>query len=979
MKNRIERKIESVNESMNWLRENEPEHYASRFGELIEERRRLRRLSRALAEKPAIAAFGESQKGKSYLIGNLLQKDHKPFMVRSGENGEEVNFVASVNPIGNKKEATGVVTRFTSFTSDDERYDERYPVIVKLLTASELGTILGDGYYNDISDFRSYTIEECNSIAEGLQQRYGNRSALHRSLMNADDVMDMREYFKNFSGAATRNMRHSEYFTTVAEIADRLTGEEIVDVLKYLWHENEEITALFRRLIRLSERLKGAKEVYATLESVRHYGDNRNTCMSVDCLNELDDDTPQRLMDIYLKDGTSGTHEKIENVAKCELSALCAEVIFKVREQYLSGKESYFTEGHTGHGGEIRPQTAGLLSESVSKDLLKEVDLLDFPGARSRLKLRESFLNRKDEEAGASNVVQMLLRGKVAFLFNSYNENRGINILLFCHDGEQPAVTDMYNLIDSWVGKYVGTTPEGRRGTIDSYGGISPLFVVGTKFNVDMIESKESEENNESALQQRWDGRFEKVLHRQVFKGSDVKWFGNWEREGESFKNTYLLRDYKFSDCSSSGNNLYEGYDLNDEHPQEERMKLTEEFYERLRRTFEENEWVRKFFRNPALSWDVAATRNNDGSLFIIENLRNASQSAVPARARIMEREMDAAVRRVKGIMETYHVDENLDRILENNIRKGMAVMRELDFSCNTDNYFFGHLLQAMMMTETETLEFVHKKIQSPELIGETNDWKEYELIKERCDEFRGCPDEDSKWDRLQKVYYFRDREDARSYLQRRGVDEKVLFSGETRRKSNSAVISADVLDHWTGRLVSRRFRGTVIGESGFDESVLSDLIENLRNVAEKSGLIRKMEKLISPYVDVVNVANVNEGLVADILADAINDFVTDFGFEMLDDDKRRKALSVVAQTPFGDFLNREEPRHGDFTEEELTELFTRMSDPESGAMTPSFSNRYYDWLEKMFISFVAHSEIPEYDRIANERLGKVIENLEAN
>ncbi|MDE6218278.1 MAG: putative virulence factor, partial [Muribaculaceae bacterium] len=144
----IKSRINSINESLAWLKAYKQEHHETRFLDLMEERRKLNKIATALTEKPSIAAFGESQKGKSYLIGNLLQKDRKPFMVRSGETGEEVDFVMNINPIGDKKEATGVVTRFTSFTENSNRYVPEYPVIVKLFSIADIATILTDSYYS---------------------------------------------------------------------------------------------------------------------------------------------------------------------------------------------------------------------------------------------------------------------------------------------------------------------------------------------------------------------------------------------------------------------------------------------------------------------------------------------------------------------------------------------------------------------------------------------------------------------------------------------------------------------------------------------------------------------------------------------------------------------------------------------------------------------------------------------------------------
>lgn len=973
MQEKIDKLIDNITRSLEWLKVNKGEQFESRSLDLIEERRRLGKLKKALGEKPAVAAFGESQKGKSYLIGNLLQKDKRPFTVRSGETGEEVNFVASVNPIGNKREATGVVTRFTSFAPGSNRYSVQYPVIIKLLSPAELATILADGYVNDLSDFRSYSMEELKTIASGIIARYSTQPVQSMPVITVDEVLDIKQYLATFAQSATTNLRTSGYFEAVATVASRIPEADLPEVLKYLWHENPVLTALFSRLLGTLRRLGHRKEVYASLESVRHYGDNKNTCMSVDCLNELDLPQPQRMMDIMLRQ-SDGSMVKVADVPKCEISALCAETVYRIDERYLSDVEEYF-QAPAGEGGAMQPESVRKLGTSVTKDLLREVDLLDFPGARSRLKLMEDFLSNMDEDAGASNSVQMLLRGKVAFLFNSYNENRAINILLLCHDHENPSVSDMYIMINSWVERYVGKTPEARKNTVNQYGGISPLFLVGTKFNIDMMESKQQEENNEQALHQRWEGRFEKVVHRQVIKGSDMQWFGSWVTPGETFKNTYLLRDFKFSDCSSSGNNLYEGYDETAAVPSEQRMRLTPDFYNRLRQTFTGNEWVRKFFADPALAWDVAATRNNDGALYIIDNLTRASHSAVPARLESMRKEIGEAAAKVKASLEGFYVDEDADRLLTDNIRKAAAIMREIDFTTNTDNYFFGHLMQALMMSESESLSIVHRLIQSPELVSTTTDWKEYELIRKRCSNFDGCTTPEQKWQRLIDVYFFRDREDAERYLQRRDVDPRMLFSGEFKKKNNSTAIVDAVLDEWHAKISGGDFRNLFTANSGFDPAVLADLIDNIRLVSRRCGLAEDMEQSIAEYVNIVNVANANENLVADLLASKINTFVADLGASTLSDAEMENARKISQSQNLRIFDYMERERKSEYSEEEMAALFDALHD-NTESMTPSFDAQYYTWLEYVMLSFIAKVEVPDYNHEANDQLGKILEEL---
>ena len=77
-------------------------------------RRRIKKIRSSLAGRCSVAAYGESQVGKSYLMSSLLSSPSKPFVIVN--NGKEYSFIDDLNPSGgntSKIESTGLVTRFT--------------------------------------------------------------------------------------------------------------------------------------------------------------------------------------------------------------------------------------------------------------------------------------------------------------------------------------------------------------------------------------------------------------------------------------------------------------------------------------------------------------------------------------------------------------------------------------------------------------------------------------------------------------------------------------------------------------------------------------------------------------------------------------------------------------------------------------------------------------------------------------------------
>ena len=60
----IKTQIENINNSLAWIRRHHPEHYEQRFLQLVEERRKLRKIAEAEKDNPAIAAGVNTYDGK---------------------------------------------------------------------------------------------------------------------------------------------------------------------------------------------------------------------------------------------------------------------------------------------------------------------------------------------------------------------------------------------------------------------------------------------------------------------------------------------------------------------------------------------------------------------------------------------------------------------------------------------------------------------------------------------------------------------------------------------------------------------------------------------------------------------------------------------------------------------------------------------------------------------------------------------------
>ena len=187
----------------------------------------------------------------------------------------------------------------------------------------------------------------------------------------------------------------------------------------------------FNNLIKELKALDFAEEVYLEFDAVlRKHG----TILNVARLRELKDGPQYEdvvneqdfKQDVHLKWYVNGSLNTGRKINKSTLCALIAEIAFKVDSQ----KE-----------------------EDVK--FLVYSDLLDFPGAQPRLENNEAAIKEK-------HISEMVLRGKVGYLFNKYSAQYLISNLLLCHHNRDLKAKSIANLLSTWIETFIGKTSKER-------------------------------------------------------------------------------------------------------------------------------------------------------------------------------------------------------------------------------------------------------------------------------------------------------------------------------------------------------------------------------------------------------------------------------------------------------------------------------------------------------------------------------------
>ncbi|KDF13349.1 hypothetical protein AF42_03451 [Citrobacter freundii MGH 56] len=500
-----------------------------------------------------VGFFGISQAGKSYLISALAAGSNGSLEALYGER--RVDFIKEVNPVGGGKEATGLVTRFTR---QAPAAPAGYPVPLRLFSEIDLAKILANAWFNDFNHEQlSFQLDEAR-VEERLRP-FLQRATQAKSYngVSQEDVVALWDYLNASFRKSVEKLEHA-YWPQVLKIAPALSPGERAELFSLLWGELPALTETYRSLANVLTKLNHARTVFAPLETLIDH--SNGSIMNVDSLNRLGSSQDRHVELRYWKE-----EQQIgsASLTQAELAALTTELIFPLAEVEADG-------------------------------VVEQVDLLDFPGYRGRLKI--TALEEAGRE-GLNPICQLLLRGKVAYLFERYTDNQEMNALVVCaSSAKQSDVADVGPVLNRWVEKTQGKSAEERQGR--NPGLFWAITMCDMRINSSLQLTTEQ-------LKEGWEG----MLHMTLLERfAQYDWLQQWA-PGKAFNNCFLVRkpglDNPFID-------LKDGTD-------QERNKeacITERYRQKLDEmgsTFISAKNVLQHVTEPSIAWHAMLELNDGG------------------------------------------------------------------------------------------------------------------------------------------------------------------------------------------------------------------------------------------------------------------------------------------------------------------------------------------------------------------------------
>ena len=862
----------------------------------------VRKISRSILNRPVFAMFGVSQVGKSYLVKNLLSVKGKSLMV--GPNGE-FDFLSEINPPGNGAESTGVVSRFTIAPHFN---NVNYPIQCKLLSVKDVLLILFDSYFNDLVKLETYASKEfIQDFLVGLESKYTSREE-QNSFLTADDLWEMKNYFSR------RFLKFSFYvdiiekagfWNALEKILPRIPSEDLSQVFGFIWNQSPVYNAVLYRLVSELKALNFESSVWVSTNAILRTGGH---ILDVSRLDGVLDD--EEIFTVITES------EKEINARITLISALTAELVLPLPKSIENEKE-----------------------------FLQNTDLLDFPGARGRLTLKEHDISEL-------TIDKLYLRGKISYLFNSYSDNYEVNNLLFCMNDNQIEVNELPDLVNSWIEDNIGRTASERESNLKQ-NQLPPLFVVFTFFNR-QLEFNAANDNKD--LSYKWDNRFNKFFVDGAVS-TKYDWHLRWTNSKPKFGNFYFLRDYRFS----SG--TFDGFEENGMETQV--LPARETYMSNLKESFLQFPFVQDHIENPLELWQESASPNRDGSDLIIQKLLPSANNFVKVQ-NYVSRLNNHRNSLVNDLKSKLHIDD-----VSEQRKKAFSAARNIEFGFmklfENPKVQFNAFLSHLLVSETEVYNLIHSNLveSSVETSIDSNAVfrQSYPMLSFEYSRMKNL-------EILKNELMFSSIQEVEEFLNTQGIDlDKAL---ENKNKTTSEKLADIIIDHWKQKMSWENFQ--TFFQAGLTKSVFELYIENLFKTFSLLHLEDQLVELFRKKIHVVKYTRESEEYLASVSTALLNEFVTNFGYSFISVEKLNDIEELKGDFPIDFSILRS--ANTSVSEKELKDLFDGMGN-KLNHNSSQLSDAFRQYIQKIKVVLLSNCGFVNFDIQSNDQLSELLGRLE--
>jgi len=783
--------IDSLERSLSWADSHVKQDQIKTFmvKSLQGKRATVRKILESAKRPIAMGVFGASQCGKSYLVSELIKGDKKALNVYLNAADKEPqirDYLEEINPAGGR-ESTAIVTRFSKQPYHEIKGSS---ASVRLLSRVDLIKIFLNGFLFECQSDFTPSVEELQKLRYSLRgiPRKGDSEVI----LTEEDIWDLQDYVKrHFKNQFLKMLEDINFWGILNDEVRFLPFDYQILFLEWLWGKFSKLTELFKFLLKALGN--NGNEIVGLYQDALLPRDK--SIIDVQRLATLSK-PGNRKCPIGLADG------RMIEMDSAVLCALACELILKV-------------------------------PSDGSVSILDQMDVLDFPGARARAQVFDNTKLGSDPLA----LTEVFLRGKVAYLFDRYSDDRDITGLVLCQEGGPQEAKSLPYMINKWVEWSQGPDAKSRQN-------LTPLlFHVFTKFDVDLVRKKGEDP------QGRWESRLKSNF--EEFFGRAGDWITKWD-EASAFRNCFWVRNPNVQQTVFGRDKAGVEF-IRDE------SQLAE-----IKGQYLGNDLVRRHFKDPEEAWNRAASPGQSGIEFLVERLKKDVEPNAKTK------QLEANLRRIfadmKTLLEPYYAGDDITRgraLAEERAKKRLAALMKV----MSTRYSLPYILDRDYLAISEkTVAMIYDSIVNP------------------MESDSGKSDNENASITSAPVF----SEDIFG-IEGIAVEEKPEKKAPIPVCKNDLFAKA-VLDRWHEQLIRLSKDNDLQNKTGLDSEWFADVAQEIMKGALRNGIFRKISESSQKRVSSPNAMKFMR-MQASFAAGVINKFIIELG-------QTRKETAIPTAAP---------------------------------------------------------------------------------
>lgn len=449
--------------------------------------------------------------------------------------------------------------------------------------------------------------------------------------------------------------------------------------------------------------------------------------------------------------------------------------------------------------------------KSSAVRFLEHSDVLDFPGARSR----HNWTQAAEKLGDAKKLAELILRGKVAFLFERFTAEFALNGLVLCVKPGNQDVRTISDYVTPWIHAVHGREPADRAKSPVA------LFMTLTFFDERFVEKTGGKNSWHDAI------------HTSVVDlfGNTSDWVDSWTND-KPFNNVFWGRNPGFI---ARGLMTYEG--------SRETGKLDPERIEEFRADYLSTDLVQKHVADAAEAFDRAFDLNDGGVTYLSEKIGavckpelKEAQIAVRLAALISDIQSDLA--------PMYIPDTGTDALLKQ--RKTVVSSAIKDLGGTLIRNKFGHFLRALTVEHEDIVAALAR-----------------------------LPSDDTVETNIARV----GKDDLRAVLEGILPDDAVDEDEETDApETQNGAFAQKAIDTWAARVAKLSSDTAYLQKLGLEREATSEIAHELLKGANAEDLKSRIVEVLDRILLSVDSPTLRGDKVATVSAEVISDYVLHLG-----------------------------------------------------------------------------------------------------